>query len=100
MKRPSIRNILVPIDFSGGSQSAIEMAKRMAGRFDGVIHLVHVHEFPCLIGPLAPVPLSVLADGEDVAARRLRRLRRLRMLAKRHGLPVETCHFRTGALRS
>jgi nucleotide-binding universal stress UspA family protein len=94
MKIANFKTILIPIDFSGRSQSAIEMAKRMAGRFEGVIHLVHVHEFPYLIGPLAPVPLSVLAYGEDVAARRARHLR---MLAKRNGLAVENCHFLTGA---
>jgi nucleotide-binding universal stress UspA family protein len=94
MKIANFKTILIPIDFSGRSQSAIELAKRMASRFEGVIHLVHVHEFPYLIGPLAPIPLSVLAYGEDVAARRARHLR---MLAKRNGLAAENCHFLTGA---
>ena len=44
MKKPDIKMILVPIDFSKLSRLAIETAKDLARRFDASIHLVHVHE--------------------------------------------------------
>ena len=45
MKRPSIRNILVPVDFSKISIQAIETAKSLAHHFNATIHLVHVRQF-------------------------------------------------------
>jgi K+-sensing histidine kinase KdpD len=45
MKKLSIRNILVPVDFSKMSVQAIETAKRLARRFGGSVHLVHVYQF-------------------------------------------------------
>ena len=44
MKKLSIRNILVPIDFSKMSIEAIETAKRLGQRFGATIHLAHVHQ--------------------------------------------------------
>jgi hypothetical protein len=38
MKKPSIRTILVPIDFSKMSIQAIETAKKLAQRFQATIH--------------------------------------------------------------
>jgi nucleotide-binding universal stress UspA family protein len=45
MKRTSIQNILVPIDFSRMSIDAIETAKRLAQKLGATIHLVHVRQF-------------------------------------------------------
>ncbi|MGH8094079.1 MAG: universal stress protein [Chthoniobacterales bacterium] len=94
MKKPDIKTVLVPIDFSKLSGPAIEIAKDLARRFDASIHLVHVHEFYYSPGLLAPVPLSVMTYRDDAATRRARRLR---MLAKKNGLAPENCHFMAGA---
>jgi nucleotide-binding universal stress UspA family protein len=94
MKKPNIRNILVPIDFSKLSRLAIETAKDLARRFDATIHLAHVHEFYYPPGFIAPLPLSIIAYRDDAATRRTGRLR---MLAKKNGLAVENCHFLDGA---
>ena len=45
MKKPSIQNILVPIDFSKMSIDAIGTAQYLADRSDAAIHLTHVHQF-------------------------------------------------------
>jgi nucleotide-binding universal stress UspA family protein len=45
MKKPSIRNILVPIDFSKISIQALQTAKSLARHLDATIHLVHVRQF-------------------------------------------------------
>jgi len=45
MKKPSIQNILVPIDFSKMSIDAIGTAQCLADRSDAAIHLTHVHQF-------------------------------------------------------
>jgi nucleotide-binding universal stress UspA family protein len=59
--------ILVPTDFSGCSDAALEHARALATRFDGSLHLLHVIEDQQLSGPLgsemyAPQPgtLSLL----------------------------------------
>jgi nucleotide-binding universal stress UspA family protein len=56
MKRPSIRNILVPIDFSKLSIDAIKTAKRLAQRFGASIHLAHVRQFDYAANFSAPAP--------------------------------------------
>ena len=94
MKKPGIKTILVPIDFSKLSGMAIETATDLARRFDAAIHLVHVHEFYYPPGLLAPVPMSVATYRDDAATRRARRLR---MLARKNGLAAENCHFMDGA---
>ncbi len=94
MKRLTIRNILVPIDFSKLSRLAIDAAKDLARRFEASVHLVHVHEFYYTTGFMAPVPRSIITYWDDAATRRARRLR---MLAKRYGLDPSNCHFLTGA---
>jgi nucleotide-binding universal stress UspA family protein len=94
MKKPNIKTIVVPIDFSKLSKPAIETAKDLARRFDATIHLAHVHEFYYPPGFIAPLPLSIIAYRDDAATRRTGRLR---MLAKKNGLAVENCHFLDGA---
>ena len=94
MKKPDIKTVLVPIDFSKLSGMAIETAKDLARRFDASVDLVHVHEFFYPPGLLAPVPTSVVIYRDDSATRRARRLR---MLAKKNGLAAGNCHFLDGA---
>jgi nucleotide-binding universal stress UspA family protein len=98
MKKPNIRNILVPIDFSNLSVLAVETAKGLARRFDATIHLAHVHEFyyPAgFIAPGAPVPISMVTF-RDNSANRLSD--DLHMLAKTLGLSINNCHFRSSGL--
>ena len=59
VKRLTIRQILVPIDFSETSIEAIPPAKNLARRFNASVHLVHVHWFDYPAGftaLLGPVP--------------------------------------------
>jgi nucleotide-binding universal stress UspA family protein len=99
MKKPSIRTILVPIDFSKMSIQAIETAKKLAQRFQATIHLAHVRQFDYPAGFTAPVPpfmpFSMVTYDQD-AEKKLSR--QLRDLARRHHLSSdETCHIQTGA---
>ncbi len=41
---PSIRRILVPVDFSSHSRNALLFAKRLAGALDARLVVLHVHE--------------------------------------------------------
>lgn len=93
MKKADIKTILVPIDFSKLSMTAIETARSLAGRWEASIHLVHVHEFYDPPGLLAPIPMSVASFRDDAATRRARRLR---ILGTRNAIAKENCHFLTG----
>jgi nucleotide-binding universal stress UspA family protein len=98
MKRTSIRNILVPIDFSPMSIQAIETAKAFARRFGAAVHLAHVHQ-PCYpagftvhVSPvIAYSPYDYEQEAEKKAARELI------LLAKKHGLRPSTTHLLVGA---
>jgi nucleotide-binding universal stress UspA family protein len=98
MKKPSIRTILVPIDFSKMSIQAIETAKKLAQRFQATIHLAHVHQFDYPAGftaPMPPVmPFSVVTYDQQAEKRVARQLD---ALATRHGLSSARCHVLTGA---
>src|SRR6266487_2269830 len=78
MKKLSIRNILVPIDFSKMSIQAIDTAKRLARRFGATVHLVHVHglDYPAMF--TAPMPpfqsFSVVDYQEQIEQNVARRL--------------------------
>ncbi len=96
MKKTNVRNILVPIDFSGLSDPAIEIAKGLARRFEATVHLAHVHQFYYPAGFMAPgtfAPMS-FRTYREAAARHL--TRKLAALAKRHGLKSTDCHLRNG----
>jgi nucleotide-binding universal stress UspA family protein len=99
MKKPNVRTILVPIDFSKMSIQAIETAKKLAQRFQATIHLAHVRPFDYPVGLMAPappfMPYSVVTYDRD-AEKRL--THKLRNLARKHDLPESgTCHLRSGA---
>lgn len=98
MKTLSVRNILVPIDFSNMSIQAIEAAKRLALRFGATIHLAHIRQFFYPVGFSAPmppmIPFSVVdydREAEGLA------MKRLQALATKHRLSATTCHLLTGA---
>lgn len=59
MKTPSIRNILVSIDFSKMSIQAIETANRLAPRFNAAVHLAHVCDSSYQALFIAPTPLFI-----------------------------------------
>ena len=98
MRKLSIRNILVPVDFSRISIQTIETAKRLAHQFDGTIHLAHIHhwQYPAdFVGP-------VLSSGflpESFEEDRTRQLaEQLKTIASKSGLSArDRTHVRTGA---
>jgi nucleotide-binding universal stress UspA family protein len=98
MRTRSIRNILVPIDFSPMSIKAIETAKGFARRFGAAVHLAHVHQpyypdgFATHVSPvIAYSPYDYEQEAEKKAARELI------LLAKKHGLRPSTTHLLVGA---
>ena len=97
MKKLSIRNVLLPIDFSKISTQTIETAKRLAHRFGASIHLVHVHhwQYPGdFMGPLIPVGKVRISFEQQ---RRERLAEELKMVAKAHGLSPGLIHRLEGA---
>ena len=93
MKRPSIQNILVPIDFSKMSIVAIKTARQLARRFPATIHVAHVRRvdyataFSAPSPPIAPFPLMTY---EQDAEKRV--LQELNGLACEHGISSASCH--------
>jgi len=93
MRRPSIRNILVPIDFSKMSIGAIKTARQLARRVPATIHLAHVRRvdyataFSAPSPPIAPFPLMTY---EQDAEKRV--LQELNGLACEHGISSASCH--------
>jgi len=69
----SFRTVLVPVDFSGHANVALELAVELVRGSGGTIHLLHAYEVP--IGTIPPygvaVPDTLLAQVRDAAARRL-----------------------------
>ena len=57
--KPSIRKILVPVDFSEGAEPALTVAATMARSFGASIDLLHVWQPP----PLIPLPVVVVPSS-------------------------------------
>ncbi len=56
----SIRNVVVPTDFSAPSRAALHWAMRMAGLDGAALHLVHAETFPAVASPYGvTIPSSV-----------------------------------------
>ena len=98
MKKLSIQNIVVPVDFSEMSPRAIHIAKRLARRFAASIHLAHVRRFnhaADFVAPAPPiVPFSFMTyeqKGEQNA------LKELKEVASECGVPSATCDVLSGA---
>ncbi|MEO8045209.1 MAG: universal stress protein [Spartobacteria bacterium] len=96
MKTYSIRNILVPVDFSPMSIDAIASAKSLAERVGATIHLAHVHHTQYPVGFRGPV---LSADEQAIAfeAHREKTLSKdLQEIAHRNGLArsgtIHLCH--------
>ena len=94
MKKLSIRNILVPTDFSKMSIQVIEPVKWLAGRFAAAIHLVHVYESGYPAGLVMPAPPFSLTPYEQEAKEKVGG--ELEALARKHGIPAARCHVLGG----
>ncbi len=70
-----LRRILVPIDFSAHSTSALDTAVEFARRFHAEIHLLHVHQLPSYVYPDGIFPLTpeLISDVEKKIALELER---------------------------
>lgn len=101
MKKPRIRNILVPIDFSQMSIQAIGAGTNLAGRFGATIHLVHVYDssYPAGFAPIpAAVPTAVPVLAPTIAAQvKAKRREDLKALAARFGISQKNSYLREGA---
>jgi universal stress protein E len=98
MKKPGIKNILVPVDFSRMSIQGIETAKRLGRRFGAAIHVVHVYEPPYAAGLVGPalasreLPMSLAEEASKQLAQQLKNL------GSKYGLtPGGKTHLREGA---
>ena len=94
MKSRTLKNILVPVDFSGTTGRAIETAQELGRRSGAAIHLVHVDDYYYPVGfiaPGAPVPLSMITFRNDNAER----IRKgLGALCRKFRIPMANCHVR------
>ena len=96
MKKLSIRNILVPIDFSKMSIDAIETAKRLARRFGGSVHLVHVYQFDYPAEFMAPGIWSMQASIALGEQHTQLLNKKLAALARDHSFSPANCHILRG----
>jgi nucleotide-binding universal stress UspA family protein len=98
MKRLTIRNILVPIDFSKMSIQAVKFASRLAQRFGASIHLAHVHDVDYAAGFVAPAaPIAPFSFMQYVQDAEESVLKALKAAARKCGVSSASCHVLTGA---
>ena len=91
MKTLSVRNIVVPIDFSKMSVQAIQIAKQLARRFGASIHLAHVRQSNYTGDFVAPAFMTYEQVGEQTA------LKELKEVASECGVSSATCDVLSGA---
>jgi nucleotide-binding universal stress UspA family protein len=97
MKELSVRNILVPTDFSKMSVQAIETAKWLAQRFGATIHLAHVHYWQYPADFMGPVISSGFLPASFEEHRNKQLAEELKTVASKAGLsPRDQTHQRTG----
>jgi len=97
MKRPLIRNILVPVDFTKLSIRGIEVAKGLAARFDAVVHLIHVHDCYYPAGFMAGWETSIFDSMRPhLHEIEVKLEQRLTALAHKFDLDPSNCHLRSG----
>ena len=72
----TIKNILVPTDFSDGSAEAVRYAVDLAARLGATLHVMHVLENPFAPGAFmemyTPPPPEYFTDMERIAEEKLR----------------------------
>ena len=91
MKTLSVRNIVVPIDFSKMSVQAIQIAKQLARRFGASIHLAHVRQSNYSADFVAPAFTSYEQVGEQTS------LEELKKVASEFGVSPAACDVLSGA---
>ncbi len=74
---PTIKTILVPVDFSAGSSAAVEYATFLANAFRAAITLHHVYALPLMLNPIVP-GADTDVDTEAARASAVREMERLR----------------------
>jgi nucleotide-binding universal stress UspA family protein len=98
MKKLSIQNILMPVDFSKMSIQAIKTASGLARRFGASLHLAHVRQFDYagdFVAPAPPiVPFSFMPYEQD---RERSVAKELNALANGYGVSSGNCHVLSGA---
>jgi nucleotide-binding universal stress UspA family protein len=97
MRKLSIRNVLVPIDFSHMSIQAIDAAKGLAHRFGATVHLAHVHgsDYPAAFtAPMPPFQSFSAVNYQQEIEQNV--AHQLSDLAKEYRLASANCHVRTG----
>lgn len=98
MKKPSIQNIIVPIDFSRMSVPALKSASRLGQRFGASMHLAHVRQFNYAADFVAPappiVPFSFMPYDRDCAGGIVKELN---AMAGECGISSPICHVLSGA---
>ncbi|MEY4580056.1 MAG: hypothetical protein RL701_4759 [Pseudomonadota bacterium] len=90
------KQILVPVDFSAASALALEEAGTLAKKFDAAIDLLHVWDFPALVGPqevyigaaLPPTVLQTVKENAENAITSCAARARERGLPVRHARAV------------
>jgi len=98
MKTLNIQNIIVPIDFSKMSVQAVQIARQLARRFGGSIHLAHVRHLNYATDFVAPAPpivpfafMPYEQNGERTA------LKELNKVASECGVSSASCDVLGGA---
>jgi nucleotide-binding universal stress UspA family protein len=83
----NIRKILCPTDFSGASQSALDLAVEMGKRLNAHIHLLHVFESPNYLGWETALSQSApsMQLMQDLRERELEQLEELVARSQRGG---------------
>ena len=73
----SLKKILVPVDFSFGSERAVEKAAELARAMDASVELMHVYQLPVFALPDSSITVSptYIADLTDRAQRALEKHR-------------------------
>ena len=98
MKKLSIRNILVPVDFSTISVQTVESAKYLAHQFGANIHVAHVHHWQYPADFVGPVISSGFLPQSFEERRNKQLAEELKTIASKAGLsPRSQTHLRTGA---
>ncbi len=69
-----LQEILVPVDFSTASDSALHYGQAMAETFHARLHVLHVLEDSVLYGGLDPVPAGVRIELERSARENLSKM--------------------------
>jgi nucleotide-binding universal stress UspA family protein len=90
-RRPAgitIKNVLVPIDFSERSLEALEIATALTKRFGAHLHLAHIYEpdFPLTTVMATPLALPPVQVGQGVR-------RHLKDVAKKRGLELDPGNY-------